>query len=230
MSTKVKELPTQERPYEKCLSFGPEYLTDAELLAIIIRTGTKGENSMFLANKILKASNSEKGLLGLCSLSRQELMNIKGVGKVKAIQIQCICELARRFSRLKACRGLQFTTPESIAEYYMQDLCHEKQEKLLLLMLNAKNKLIESKMIFQGTVNASYISPREIFIECLRYEAVNLILIHNHPSGDATPSKEDVLVTKRIKQVSELIGLQLLDHIIIGDHCYTSMRESGVIS
>lgn len=224
---KIKELNLEERPYEKCERFGAEHLTNAELLAILLRTGTKGENSLELAKKILSQSCEKRGLISIHSWSLEQLMKIKGIGRVKAIQILCLSELAKRLAKETAEKQLDFHTPRTIAQYYMEDLRHKKQEHMKLLLLNTKSRLISEKDISVGTVNAAIISPREIFIEALQKSAVYIILLHNHPSGDPTPSVEDVQLTIQIKEAGNLIGVELLDHIIIGDNCYTSLKEKG---
>lgn len=227
---RMSDLPAQERPYERCFQSGPEVLTDAELLAVIIRTGAKGERSLDLARKVLQLSKSCNGILGIHHSSIEELMQIKGVGKVKAVQLKCVAELAKRLSRASARERLSFQEPDSIASYYMEELRHEEQEKLLLLMLNTKGSLIRDKVMSTGTVNASLVSPREIFIEALRYNAVFVILVHNHPSGDASPSREDIHLTERVRQCGMLLGIELMDHIIIGDNEYVSFREKGIFN
>ncbi len=225
----MKQMPKQEQPYEKFSQFGPESLSDAELLAIIIRTGTKEEKSIDLAKKILNISNSDEGLLAITRLSLKDLQQIKGIGKVKAIQIKCIAELSRRIAKTTARRRLCMNNPRTIADYYMEDLRFVNQEVTLLIMVDTKNQFLSDKVISKGTVNASLISPREIFLESLNNQAVYIILIHNHPSGDPTPSREDILATKRIKEAGMLIGIMLLDHIIIGDKRYISMKEQGIL-
>jgi len=225
----MKEMPACERPYEKCLESGPESLTDAELMAAIIRTGAKGEGSVDLAKRVLKMSNYDHSILGIHHLSVHDLMKVKGIGKVKAVQIQCIAELTRRMAKATALSSLCFTTPSSISDYYMEDLRHKEQEQLVLVMLNTKSRLIGDKMMTKGTVNASLISPREIFIEAVKKDAVYIVLVHNHPSGDTSPSREDIAVTKRVSEAGKLIGIGLLDHIIIGDNCYVSMKERGIL-
>jgi DNA repair protein RadC len=224
----IKEIPEIERPYEKCARRGASSLSNEELLAVLLRTGTRGENAIELARRILYHSG-EAGLLGIHQFSIGRLMQIKGIGKVKAIQISCISELAKRLSRTSYEDAVCFSDPESIAKYYMEEMRHEKQELMKLLMLNSKAKLIGESNISKGTVNASLITPRELFIEALQKNAVSIVIMHNHPSGDPTPSKEDVLTTKRILEASLLIGIELLDHIIIGNNCYTSFREEGML-
>jgi DNA repair protein RadC len=225
----MKQMPKSEQPYEKFLQFGPESLSDAELLAIIIRTGTREEKSIDLAKKVLNISNSDENLLAITRLSLKDLLQIKGIGRVKAVQIKCIAELSRRIAKTTAKSRLCMNNPRTIADYYMEDLRFANQEVTLLVMVDTKNQFLNDKIISKGTVNASLISPREIFLESLSNQAVYIILIHNHPSGDPTPSKEDIVATKRIKEAGTLIGIMLLDHIIIGDKKYISMKEQGII-
>lgn len=226
---KIKELTKEERPYEKCERFGAENLTDIELLAILLRTGTRGENSIGLAKRILYPDFDSGGILNIHRWSFEQLIQVKGIGKVKAIQILCICELARRLS--KACAGpeLRFNAPDTIARYYMEDLRYQKRESMKLLLLNTKSRLIGETDISRGTVNSAVVSPRELFVEALQKDAVSIILLHNHPSGDPTPSREDILVTKKVCEAGKMIGVELLDHIIIGNNCYSSMREQGIL-
>lgn len=224
----MKEMLKNERPYEKCERFGAGSLSDAELLAVLLRTGTKGENALELSKRILYTIG-ENDLLSIHQYSIEQLKQIKGVGKVKAVQIACISELAKRLAKAKVIDRLEFTCPASIAQYYMEDMRHERQEIMKLLMLNSKTHLIGETDISKGTVNASLITPRELFIEALQKNAVSIIILHNHPSGDSTPSREDILITARIKEAGDLIGINLLDHVIIGNNCYTSFYESGLL-
>lgn len=225
----IKQLPVSERPYEKCKLLGAEALSDAELLAVIIRSGTKNANSLELARSILMLSENNKGLLGINYISESELMSIKGIGKVKAIQILCIAELTKRMARSTRDGGIYFNTPDSVAEYYMQEMRHLSVEEIHVLMLDTKSKFIKDIKISIGTVNSSILTPREVFLAAFKCSAVNIILIHNHPSGDPLPSKEDITSTKRIKEAGILIGIKLMDHIIIGDNKYVSMKEIGIL-
>ena len=227
-TTTIKALPIEERPYEKCLQKGAASLTNEELLAVLLRTGTRGENALELSMSILYNSG-ESGLLAIHQFNLNRLLKIKGIGKVKAVQISCISELAKRLAKTTYSDSICFTDPETIANYYMEEMRHEKQEIMKLLMLNSKTKLIGETNISKGTVNASLITPRELFIEALQKNAVSIIILHNHPSGDPTPSREDVLVTKRIREAGLLIGIDLLDHVVIGDNCYISFREEGML-
>lgn len=226
---KIKDMIEEERPYEKCERLGVSSLTDIELLAVLLRNGAINSNSLELARRILYPLNQRGGLINLHQYSLAQLKKIHGIGRVKALQIVCIVELGKRLSKASAIKGLDFSSAAKIAEYYMEDLRHHQQEYMKLLMLNTKARLIGETDISKGTVNASLVSPRELFIEALQKNAVSIILLHNHPSGDPTPSKEDILITKRIKEAGNLIGIELLDHIIIGNNCYTSLAEQNLV-
>ena len=229
LTVTMKHLPPQMQPYEKCTAYGPGFLTDAELIACILRSGTKEYTSVALAEHLLKLRKGKEGLRGLCSVSYEELTAVSGLGRVKAIQIQCIFELAKRMSRSEAAKLLKFDEPETIANYYMEDYRHKEQEQLLLLLLDNKSNLLGEKPLFTGTVNASLVSPREIYLEALKYHAVGIILLHNHPSGDPTPSDADRRVTRKIKDAGNLLDVPLLDHIVLGDKRYVSFREEGYL-
>ena len=224
----IKEIPTDERPYEKCLLRGPETLTDSELLAVILRSGTKGISSIELARKVLEAGR-EEDLLGIHHLSFQELLDIRGIGQVKAIQIKCIGELSKRIAVLSAKKLLDFQNPDTIADYYMERMRHEEQEMMICMMLNTKSQLLGEEIIGKGTVNASLVSPRDLILAAFRYHAVYIILVHNHPSGNPHPSNEDVLFTQRIREVCSLVDIPLLDHIVIGDQRYFSFHKEGIL-
>lgn len=226
----MKDIPIEERPCEKCLREGPANLSDAELLSIIIRTGSKEDNSLALSQKILALNYPKEGILGLLHLSMQELMSVKGIGRVKGAQLLCIGELSKRIWKRTARRdGTYFLCPGDIVHYFAEDIRHREQEQVFVAFLNTKGSLIRDVMISQGTVNASVVSPREIFIEAVKYHAVSLVLVHNHPSGDPTPSREDIALTYRVKEAGDLIGIKLLDHIIIGDNSYISLKERGIL-
>lgn len=222
-------MPENDRPYEKCLLYGPEKLQDEELLAVILRTGTVGCTVLDTAREILNRAKGPDGLLAIHQLSVKELTDIPGVGQVKAVQIRCLSELCKRLAGLKHGEGEELNSPERIAAYYMERLRHEQQENIYLLMLDKKNHRLGEKCISRGTVDASVITPREILIEALKYQAVNLIVLHNHPSGNPAPSREDVCLTERIRQSSDMVGMHLIDHIIIGDQTYYSFVENGML-
>ncbi len=225
----IRSIPEEERPYEKCERFGAGNLTDTELLAVLLRTGTRGESALQLSRKLLNPIFAQDGLLSIHQWNIEQLMKIKGIGRVKAIQLICLSELTKRLAKATASKGLDFSTPSSIAEYYMEDMRHARQEEMKLLLLNTKSRLIGETNISKGTVNSAVISPRELFVEALQKNAVSIILLHNHPSGDPTPSREDILITRRIKEAGILIGIELLDHIVIGNNCYISMREQQIM-
>lgn len=224
----VKELPVSERPYEKCESLGASVLSDAELLAVILRSGAKNLTSIDLAINILNHSKICSGLNSLNYFSMNELMNINGIGRVKAIQLLCVAELSKRMAKEIHKDGLKFVTPGTVANYYMQEMRHLTTEQVLLVMMDSKNRFIKDLVLSTGSVNSSIVPIRELFVTALKYDCVNVILVHNHPSGDPTPSSEDVKVTKRIKEAGILIGISLMDHIIIGDNRYISLKEQGL--
>lgn len=224
----MKQIPERERPYEKCEREGAAALSDTELLAVLLRSGTRGENALTLSQRILSGSEGI-GILGLHQFRLNRLRKIRGIGRVKSIQLSCIGELAKRLSKASYSEGVSFDKPASIAGYYMEEMRHRKQEIMKLLMLNSKSRLIGETDISKGTVNASVVTPRELFIEALEKNAVFIILLHNHPSGEVTPSREDLLVTERIKKAGSLIGIELLDHIIIGDNRYLSFCEQKLL-
>lgn len=222
---KIKQLPLSERPYEKLETYGAENLSNAELLAIIIKTGTKEESSVSIAQKILNLrKNTDKdNLRFLQDISIQEFMQIKGIGKVKAIQLKAVCELTKRIARpidnkLKAIKG-----PEDVAEILIPELRYEKREIAKVLILNSKNIILRMINISLGGANFARLEPKDVLAEAIKMQAPKIILVHNHPSGDTTPSQGDYNVTDRIYEAAELMGIQLLDHIIIGDGTYQSL-------
>ncbi|MBO5093069.1 MAG: DNA repair protein RadC [Lachnospiraceae bacterium] len=219
-----------EGPYEKYLKLGARQLSDAELLAVILRTGTVGEDTVSIANKVLSLPGErQKGILGLHHVSLKELMSVRGIGQVKAIKLKCIAELSSRIAQQTAKKTLQMTDPATVADYYMERLRHSEREKVILLMTDNRNHLIAEHILSEGTVNASLISPREIFLTALRLGAVYIMLLHNHPAGDPTPGRQDIAATEKIKKAAELIEIPLIDHIIIGDKKYFSFREMGYL-
>ena len=225
IQTKFKD----DLPYEKCLEQGANSLSNTELLAVLLRTGTKGMNVLELAELIMSSECGDSGILNIHNCTFEKLTSIRGIGNVKAVQILCLSELAKRLAKATAKEGLILSLPSTIAEYYMEEMRHQKQEHMKLLMLNSKSKLLGEKDISKGTVNASLVSPRELFIEALQKQAVAIILIHNHPSGDTTPSENDIFLTKRVQEAGKLIGIELLDHIIIGNNCYMSFAEEKLL-
>ncbi len=225
----IKEIASCERPYEKAVSYGVKCLSDAELIATILRTGSSEGGSVDLANRVLNSHNSYKGLAGLNYMSREDLLNIKGIGNTKATQLLAVAEIATRMSKQRLKREMSFNNPWSIASYYQEKCKYLNKERLYLMMFNTANMLIKDILISEGTVNQSLISAREIFIQALRYEAVNIILVHNHPSGNVEPSVADIKSTETICRAGKLIGINVSDHIIVGYDDYYSMHERGII-
>lgn len=224
----IKQLEPEYRPYEKFLKYGPEALTGAELLAIIIKAGAEGVPSVDLAKEILHSDiTGDEDLNNIFDLEFEDLTRIRGIGKVKALQIKALAELSKRIAVSSARKRLKLTDPGTIAEYFYEQLRHKKCETVLILMLNSSCELIKEVTLSEGTVNRSLFSPREIYIAALRCEAVNIILLHNHPSGSPKPSSADVAGTIRVLEAGQIIGINLLDHIIIGDRLYFSMRKEG---
>ena len=205
---KIKELPLTERPYEKLEIYGAESLSNAELLAIIIKTGTKEQSAVSIAQNILKLNEQaeQENLRFLQEIALEEFMKIKGIGKVKAIQLKAICELTKRIARPINQKKPIIKTPKDVADMLIPELRYEKQEKVSF-----------------GGSNFAYIEPKDVLAEAIKMQAPKIILVHNHPSGDAKPSKGDYKVTDRIYEAAQLMGIQLLDHIIIGDGLYQSL-------
>lgn len=223
----MKEMPESEKPVEKCFRSGAQALSDAELLAVILKSGTRDMTALQLAQFFL--SKKDKNLLNLNSMRLEEMQEIPGIGQVKAAQLKCIAELARRITQTSRFQEVRLHEPASIAAYYMESLRHKTKENLLLSMFDAKSGLLGDETISIGTVTNSLVSPREIFLKALEYRAVHVVLLHNHPSGDPTPSEADMAVTRRVADSGTLLGIALADHIIIGDNNYISFRENGLL-
>ena len=211
------------------MEYGPGMLSDAELLAVILRSGTKDKTAVELAREILEMHPYYKGILGIFHLSMEELKKLSGIGPAKAVQILAIGELSKRLAAARVEDKLSFHSPQSIAEYYMEKMRHLNREEMILICFNGKNKVIKELRVSVGTVNQTVASPRELFLEALRCEAVSVIMVHNHPSGDPTPSRQDVLTTKRMQEIGDFLGIPLSDHLIIGDGSYVSFREEQMM-
>lgn len=222
MTIKIKKLPESERPYEKLEMYGEKMLSNSELLAIIIKSGTKEKTCIELANEILCIKNNNS-LRGLQDITLEELKSIKGIGQVKAIQLKAVCELAKRMSRPTNKINVQIKQPQDVVGLVMDELRYEKREIVKLLVLNIKNVVVKISDISIGGTSYAYVQPKDILSEPLKIGAPKIILVHNHPSGDSTPSKSDLDVTERINEASKILGIELLDHIVIGDGNYTSI-------
>ena len=217
---KMKELPEMERPYEKLKMFGPEKLSNAELLAIIIKTGTKRETALDLSNKILKLTNT---LGELRNLSIKDLTQIDGIGDVKAIEIIAICELTKRMSSCNNNIKVQVKSPEDVFKIFSYQMRFLKNEVIKVVILNTKNIIVKIQDVAVGDVNCSHITMKMILSENIKLQEPKLILVHNHPSGNPEPSESDIKLTERLIQAGKVLGIELLDHIVIGNDCYKSI-------
>ncbi|MCR5215832.1 MAG: DNA repair protein RadC [Lachnospiraceae bacterium] len=221
----IKETCKDLRPYEKFHNMGVEKLSNEELLAIIIRCGNRNEDSVTLAKKILSLRTEESSLLNIYQRSMEELKSIPGVGEVKAMQIKCVGELSRRIAKTSHAKRPVFSSPKTIANYFMEDFRHLSRERFLAVYVDTAMQYISEYEVSLGTVDRTIASPREIMMEGLRANAVHVILLHNHPSGKAKPSSEDIRLTKAVQKAGELIGITLVDHIIIADRDFYSFAE-----
>ena len=223
----MKELPLSERPYELLESKGENALTDAQLLAILLKSGTTGETALELAIRLL-SSPQEQGIDPLVALCHQPLRVLKehhGIGRVKAIQLKAVCELAKRISSKKAKQRLCIEDPASLVQIYMEEMRYLSQEVIKAIYFNTKMELLGDRNLSYGTINQSLITPREVFTAAWELGAYSFILLHNHPSGDASPSEDDILLTQKVQQACSILDIPLLDHIIIGDNNYMSFKE-----
>lgn len=229
MPIKMKELPISERPYEKLEMYGESTLSNAELLAIIIKNGTKEESAVTLAQKILslgkKKTCKEDNLKFLQELSIEQFMEIKGIGKVKAIQLKAVCELAKRISRPIEEIKIKIKTPQDVANLFVDELKAEKREIVKVVIMNSQNIILKIQTISQGGTNSAQVDTKDIFLEAIKMGAPKIILLHNHPSGDATPSLADIKFTEKVEEASKVLGVQLLDHVVIGYNQYTSIKS-----
>ncbi len=224
MSITIKELPEEERPYEKLELYGEKALSNAELLAIIIKTGTKEETSVEIAQKLLKLNTTkEDGLQYLHNISIEELMEIKGIGKVKAIQLKAVCELSLRMSKPSNYKKIYVKEPYDLAKILMSELRYQKREIAKIVVLNSKNQILKIKDIAYGGSNFANVSIKDILLEPIVMKAPKIILVHNHPSGDSTPSKKDIEFTNILYESATMFDIELLDHLVIGDMNYTSI-------
>ncbi len=221
----------QNLPYEKFAAYGGQSLTDSELLAILLRTGTHGLNARQLGEKVLaESARYGNGLLGLYHIPIGELRKIEGIGHVKAVQLKTVAELCVRMAQARAKSSLSFHRPATVAAYYMERFRHENVEYIMLLLLDSGMHLTGEKMLSKGTVNASLLSPRDVLIHAVQGQAAGIMLLHNHPGGDPSPSANDIRITQRIYRLGELADIPLFDHIIIGDNRYFSFQERKLLT
>lgn len=223
----IKELPASERPYEKFLSLGASGLSDADLLAIIIKTGTKDKSAVDIAQEIL--SGRHGNLLNLYEMSYDELIQVSGIGQIKATQLKAVAELSMRISKAKRARSIRMNTPVTIADYYMEQMRHLQQEVVICAYFDVKSRFLGDKFISKGSLSSSVVDISSVMRTALEKNASKIVLLHNHPSGDCTPSKDDIAVTDRLAEGSRIFSIELCDHIIIGDNEYYSFYENKII-
>lgn len=222
----IKELPVNLRPRERLLQEGAGALSEIELLAILLGTGSPETTVLELASQVLARFNN---LRLLVDATIEELSEIKGVGPAKASQVKAALELARRLSNYTGHPRPVIKSPGDAAGLVMQEMRHLDREHFRALLLNTRNQVIADEEVSIGTLNTSTVHPRELFRNAIKKSAASLVLVHNHPSGDATPSKEDLDVTRRLCEAGKIIGIEVLDHIIIGDNRFTSLKAEGII-
>jgi DNA repair protein RadC len=223
--TTIKELPEEERPRERLIRHGAAVLSNAELLAILLRTGTRNESAISVAYRILQ---QEQGLRYLVDSDVEQLSCINGIGRAKAAQIKAAIELGKRLSAFELGVDKPVKCPQDVADLLMEEMRYLKKEHMKLLLLNIKCNLISVEEVSVGSLNASIVHPREVFNPAIKKSSASIIMVHNHPSGDPAPSSEDKAITARIYEAGKLIGIELVDHIIIGDGRYISMKEKGL--
>jgi len=221
---KIKDLPDSSRPRERFLKFGKEALSDAELFAIILRTGTIKENVVDMSNRLIKEYSLEK--LFDCSL--KELQEIKGIGPSKAMQILAMAELGKRYNQSKN-PVKKISSAKDVFDYFHERLKDEKQENFYVLILNGQNHIIKEELISKGVLDSAILHPREVFKPAIKNSASKLILVHNHPSGNSNPSREDLEITRRLIEAGKLIDIKILDNVIIGDGKWWSWVEDKKI-
>lgn len=224
----IKDWPEDERPREKLLQRGPEALSDTELLALVLRSGdaTSGNSAIDQGRVLIQRFG---GLRDLAGATVTELRSIKGIGPAKAAELLAVFELARRFGRSPLRPGDRYTTPQAVFAHFHERLRDHKRERFIALLLDSKNRLLREVGISEGSLTASIVHPREVFAPVVRESAAAVLFVHNHPSGDPAPSREDLDITLRLKEAGELMGVRVLDHIIIGSEGYVSLADRGLL-
>lgn len=226
MSIKIKDLPINDRPRERLINKGVQNLSDEELLSIVLKTGTKDVSAKVLAMELLKKIGT---IQNLKNIGFHALTQIKGIGTAKACLILAIQELNRRMNvKQDKIVDVKITTPEIVYDYY-KNIVNEYQEYFYCLYLDSNKKVLSEKLLFMGTVNESMVHPRDVFKEAYLVNATAIICVHNHPTGDVRPSKEDVIVTDRLNEIGYLMGIKLVDHVIVSKNKYYSFLENGKI-
>ena len=221
----VREMPTDERPRERLERYGAGALSTSELLAILLRTGLPGENVVDLSMRLLRDFG---GLAGLVAADLEVLCQTHGLGLAKASQLKAALEIANRLAALGPEQRPQITQPGDVARLLMMEMAYLAQEQLRVLCLDTKNHVVAQQVVYQGTINSSAVRAAEVFRPAITRACLNIIVVHNHPSGDPTPSPEDVRTTEQLRKAGELLDIELLDHIVVGRHQFVSLKERGL--
>lgn len=222
----IRDMPAEERPRERLSHHGPSFCTTAELLAILIRTGTTERSALGLGEQLL---SHFKGLRAVANASIEQLSEVKGVGEVKAIQIAAAIELGKRIAVLNEDEKPVIRSPQDVSNLLMPELRDAKKEHLKSLILSTKNQVLKIHTVSIGILDSSLVHPREVFRDAIVASAAAIIVAHNHPSGDPTPSAEDRRITQRLAEAGQILGIELLDHVILGDNQFVSLKERGVL-
>jgi len=222
---RIRELPAEERPRERLISYGADALSTAELLAVLLRTGTEQRSAVGLAEHLLAEFGN---LRGVAHATIEELGKVSGIGPAKAAQIKAAIEFGRRLIAASPEERPKVRSPRDVYNLLGPSLRDEKREHFVALLLDTKNGVLRSRTVSVGDLSSSIVHPREVFAEAIRHGAASLIVSHNHPSGDPTPSPEDIAVTRRLAEAGELLGIELLDHIVLGDNRWVSLKEKGL--
>jgi DNA repair protein RadC len=222
----IRDVPSEERPRERMLQYGAAALNHSELLAILLRTGTIAESAIHVAQRIIRESG---GLRHLASMSVEELIRIKGIGAAKALQIKAGLELGKRVAKSSFGERLIIRSPEDVSSFMMEELRYELKEKFVTIFLNTKNHIISHEVLSIGSLNSTVVHPREVFRAAIQKSSSAIICVHNHPSGDPTPSSDDIEMTRRLKEAGAIVGIDVLDHVIIGDQTFVSLKEQGLM-
>lgn len=222
----LRDIPNEEKPRERMMKYGAGALSQAELLAIILRTGTRRESVIHMAQRML---GEVGGIRGFMDLNLEELIKMRGIGPAKAVQIKAGIELGQRLAVMRQPETAIIRSPRDAAEVVMEQLRYLQKEHFVCLFLNTKNHIIAQETLSMGSLNASIVHPREVFRAAIKCSSASIVCVHNHPSGDPTPSSEDILITNRLVKAGELVGIDVLDHIVIGDGEFVSLKEQGLM-
>nr|WP_154896281.1 DNA repair protein RadC [Paenibacillus xylanexedens] len=222
----MRDIPHEERPRERMMEYGAGALSHAELLAILLRTGTRQESAVHMAQRILTEAG---GIRSLMDMSLNELTAMKGIGMAKAVQLKAGIELGHRIAQSRRVQSPSIRTPRDAADILLEQLRYLQKEHFVCLFLNSKNHIIAQETLSMGSLNASIVHPREVFRAAIKCSSASIVCAHNHPSGDPTPSPEDIQITKRLIEAGSIVGIEVLDHIIIGDGTYVSLKEKGLV-